>query len=142
MSILVDIADALVADLNGHEFTQAFTAVRRYLPHYTLEELATLRVTVVPVSISESLADRSRVRGEYTMEVGVEKKIAQEADVDSLLALLEEITDHVRMGRLALAGGETAFWIRTEVEPAFAPEHLEELRAFTGVIAATYRVVR
>ena len=45
---ILNLADAIVADLNGHSFSQPFTAERGYLPTFELPELGDLKVTVVP----------------------------------------------------------------------------------------------
>ena len=49
MSLITDIADAVVAELNAAPagtFDPAFTAQRRVLPAFELAELAELKVTV------------------------------------------------------------------------------------------------
>jgi len=40
MSLLIDVADAVVAELNAGSFSQPFTATRRYDPRRPLKELS------------------------------------------------------------------------------------------------------
>ena len=142
MAILIDIADAVVAALNGGSFSQGFTAKRHYRPRFDLSEMQSLHVSVVPKGVTSEIQSRSQAAGDYQVDVGIQKKIGQEADLDPLMTLVEEIADHLRFARLALPGGEQAVWLRTESDPVYAPEHLDELRQFTSVLTLTFRVVR
>lgn len=47
-AVIVEIADAVVADLNGHTFSRPFTVLRTYLPRYKLEDLANVQVSGCP----------------------------------------------------------------------------------------------
>ena len=58
MSLIIDIADAVVARLNAGQFSRPLEAVRRYRPVFDLQELQTLRVSVVPKSVSIATAAR------------------------------------------------------------------------------------
>lgn len=51
MSTIIDVTAALVARLNAGEFSQSFTAERKYQPVFELPELAELRVSVVPKAV-------------------------------------------------------------------------------------------
>jgi hypothetical protein len=48
MSVITDVAEAIVAELNAATFSQPVNAVRAYLPQYKLTEMQSLHVTVVP----------------------------------------------------------------------------------------------
>jgi hypothetical protein len=139
MSTIVNIADVLTAALNAHAFGQAFTAVRRYRPVYELAEMADLHVTVVPKGVALERADRSREQVDVRIDVAVQKKVADDNEIDSLMALVEEIAAFARDLRLEECA---AVWLRTENEPVYAPEHLAELWVFTSVLTLTFRVVR
>jgi len=99
-------------------------------------------VTVVPKATASEIHSRSRTVGDYQVDVGVQQKVADEAGLDPLMALVEEIADQFRFKRLALPGGQEAVWVRTENDPVYAPEHVDELRQFTSVLTLTFRVVR
>lgn len=141
MSLVIEIADAVARALNEGDFDPPVTAVRRLVPQWTLRELQTLRVTVVPGEVRDALADRGRASRETDVEIGIEKKVSGEAEAEPLVALLEAMADHLRQRRLSLPDGAAALWLRNQVSPAFAPEHLDELRLYTGVLVVTYRTV-
>ena len=142
MAVITDIADAVVAELNGHTFSQKFTAVRTYDTTLALQDAGTLHVTVVPKALTEEVASRGADQVDYAIDVGVRKKPASvsNADLDPLVSLVEEIRAFFRRRRLAAFPG--AVCIRTPIEPVFAPEHLREYGQFTSILALTFRVVR
>lgn len=142
MSTVIDIADAVVARLNAGSFSQQFTAERKYQPVFGLPDLGTLRVSVVPRSVSIEGGTRTASFFDCAIDVGVQKKVNpdQPAEVDGLMDLVEEIADHLRMQRLAEA--PEAAWLSIANEPVFAPEHLDQERTFTSVLTVRYRVRR
>lgn len=147
MAQTVEIADALVAALNAHPFSQAFTAARYYLPEFDLTEMDELHVSVVPAELDEEIADRTRDRADYKIHVAVQKRIAQQEPpgldvpaIDALMALVEEIDDLVR--HKPLAGYEQAHWVKTENKPIYDPKHLKEHGQFTSLLVFTFRVTR
>jgi hypothetical protein len=142
MAVITDIADAIVAELNGATFSQPVTAVRSYLPQYDLTEMQTLHVTVVPKGVVLGSADRSRGQGDYSIDVAVQRKFAagDNADLDGLTNLVEEIINHFRGRRLD--SYPDAAWLKTEQTVLYAPEHMAELRQFTSIVTFTYRVLR
>lgn len=141
MAVIIDIADAVMATLNAGTFSQAFTAERHYLPRYELPELATLRVSVVPKGIATEALDRNRDRVDYRIDVAVQHKAGVDlATLDALMTLAEEIGDYLQ--GTPLVGFPQARCIDMVHEPIYAPEHLDEFRAFTSVMTFTYRVWR
>ena len=142
MATIVDIADAVVAELNSGTFSQAMEAVRLYRPQFDLAEMATLHVTVVPKAVETSGASRAGMQYDVSVDVAVQKKLTTEsnAEIDVLMGLVEEIADFFRLRRLEQY--QNAMWLRTENDPAWSPGHLEELRQFTSVLTLTFRVVR
>lgn len=142
MAVITDLADAIVAELNAATFSQPITAERHYLPQFDLPEMKTLHVTVVPRGIVSGLSDRSRGQGDYSVDVAIQKRLTSDdnADIDPLLALVEEIADHFHARRLA--SYPNAVWLKTEQAVLYAPEHIADLRQFTSVLTLTYRVVR
>ena len=142
MATIADIADALVAALNGHTFSQPFTAARAYSPVFDLKDMAALHVSVVPKGLAVERADRTRNQCDYSIDVAVQKKFqtGDAAELDPLMALVEEIADFFRLRRLAPY--PDALWVRTENVPVYAVEHMDEFRQFTSVLTLTFRVVR
>lgn len=142
MAVITEIADAIVAELNGVTFSQPVTAVRSYLPQYDLTEMQSLHVTVVPKGVVLGSADRSRGQGDYSVDVAVQRKFAagDNADLDGLTNLVEEVINHFRGRRLD--SYPDAAWLKTEQTVLYAPEHMAELRQFTSIVTFTYRVLR
>jgi len=142
MAVLLDVADAVVAELNGHTFAQGFTAVRTYVPQYELSEMNTLHVTVVPKSRTKTAAGRVPRTSEHTIDVAVQKKLAGEGtvDADPLMGLVEEIDAFFDIGK-RLASYPNAVCVAVTNQPIFAPDHLEQMRQFTSVLSITFRVI-
>jgi hypothetical protein len=146
VSVITDIADALVAELNGAAATLipgGFVAERHYRPVFDLKELNTLRVSVVPRSTVISPIHRGSNQHDVQIDVAVQQKIADldNAAVDMLMVLVERIGDVFRHRRLGGLPG-AAVWTKTENKPIFSAEHLEQYRTFTSVITFTFRVAR
>lgn len=140
MSTIVSIADAVAAAINAGTFSQPVSAQRVYQPAFTLEELQELRVSVVPRTTGISAASRDSSTFECVVDVGVQKKIGEESEIDGLLDLAEEIADHLRLKRLP--DFPDAAWLGIAHEPVVSPEALSEHRTFTSVLSVTYRVRR
>ena len=145
MALATDIAEALVTALNAHAFSVALTAERHYLPSFELKELKDLRVTVVPKGVAMSMAGRGISQHDVQIDVAVQKKLtaADNAEIDELMGLVEEIAEFVRAERrLVLPAAGEALWVNAANEPVYAPEHLAEQRTFTSVLTLTYRVIK
>lgn len=141
MPLITQVADAVIAELNATTFSQPVTAIRSYLPRVELADLKSLKVTVVPSSVTVAAASRSQTQRDVAIDVAVQKKLGQEQNVslDPLLALAEEIAEHFRAKRLDSFPG--ALCVKTEFKPIYAPEHIEQLRTFTSVLSLTFRVI-
>jgi len=142
MAVIADIADAVAAEINAGSFSQALTAERVYLPVFDLKEMQDLRVTVVPKSVLTLPGGRANNQHDYAIDVAVQKKLqtADNAEIDDLMTLVDEIADHLRFKRLS--SYPNAIWLKTENQPVYAPEHLHELRQFTSILTFTFRLVR
>lgn len=145
MSLIIDIADAVVAALNAAPegtFAQSFTAQRMYLPQFDLKEMSDLHVTVVPKGTEIQPGTRNTGRYDCSIDVGVQKKLANAQDlseVDSLLTLAEGIAEYFRNKVLSPV---QAAWVRSEHTHLYAQDHLRELGQFTSVVTLTFRVLR
>lgn len=142
MSVLKDLANAVVAKLNAGEFSLPFTAARAYVPVATLEELAMMRVTVVPKSLTISPLTRAKDTHSYAVDVGVQQRVDTSAtdDTDALASLVEEIADLLRRSRLP--DFPAARWVSVENDPIYDWERLKERQVFTSVLTVTYEVDR
>lgn len=139
MATTPEIADAVVASLNAILFVPPFTARRAWLPVHDLGEMDQLRVTVVPTTRTLSTVSRAAIQVEHRIEVAVQRRVdpADLPAVDALVALCSDIAEHLTGA--VLPALPDVRWAKTEHTLLVAPEHLNELRQFTGLIAVTYR---
>jgi hypothetical protein len=141
MATILDIADAVVKELNNTTFSQPVTAQRHYLPKFDLAEMKDLHVSVVPRGLASKALDRSRDNFSYLVDIGVQQKSDMTlAALDALMNLVEEIADHFRTK--PMSNFPEARCTEVKNEPVYAPPHLNELRQFTSVVTLTFRVVR
>ena len=145
MALVIDIADAVTAELNAAPagtFSRPFTAARRVQPLFELSELAELKVSVVPKALELSTAGRGIRQHDVQVDVGIQQRLAGEVDdeVPELVGLVEQVVRY--LWARPLAAVPAAAWVRAEQQPLYAPEHLLERRLFTGVVTLTYRVLR
>jgi hypothetical protein len=142
MAFIADIAEAVTADINAATFSQPVEAKREYLPHFDLEQMQELKVTVVPKSALTQPGGRAHNQHDYAIDVAVQKKLdkADNPEIDALLTLVDEIADHFRFKRLS--SYPNAMWLKTENQPVYSLEHLEEMRQFTSVLTFTFRLMR
>lgn len=136
---IIEIADAMVAELNAATFTQSFTAERGYHPVLELPDLKVLKVSIIPKTKTAAAGTRSASQNDYQIDLAVQKKLGAEAkaESDALMLLVQEITDHLRGKRLAGVA-----WLSSQNDPIFVPEHMEQFRQFTSVLTLTYRATR
>lgn len=145
MSLITDIADAVVAELNAAPagtFDPGFTVQRRVMPAFELAELAELKVTVVPKAVQITGSTRSSSQYDLTIDIGVQRKLTSnsDSDVETLGTLVDQIAEYMRQRPLSQA--PYAVWVSTANEPVYSPEHLLEQRVFTSVLTVTYRAIK
>ncbi len=142
MAVIADIADAIVAELNAGGFSQPIEASRCYLPKFDLAEMKDLHVTVVPKGVAITAGTRNQNQHDYEIDIAVQKKLTamDNGEIDTLVGLVDEIADHFRMKRFDNL--RAAVWVKTQHEPIYAQEHLDQMRQFTSVLTLTFRVMR
>ncbi len=143
MSTIAAIADAVAAHINAGTYSRPVAAERMYQPAFTLEDLKDLRVSVVPRTVGISAASRDSSTFECVIDVGVQQKLpatGEQAEIDALLDLVEEIADRLRLTRLP--GAPEAAWAGIAHDPVVSSESLEQHRVLTSVLSVTYRVRR
>ena len=135
---IVELADAVVGDLNGHAFSQPFTAERSYLPRYRLEDLATIRVTVVPKDDVGQRSSRSQWQQDYKLDVAIQQRLGanEQTQMDGLILLAQELADYFKTHALIT---DVAVLIEVAFAPLFDPDHLEKHKTLTTVINLTFR---
>jgi hypothetical protein len=141
MAVILDIADAVVAQLNAATFSQPVTAERHFQPKFELSEMTELKVSVVPRSLASKSLDRNRDSFDYLIDVAVQQKTdMSQAALDALMTLVEKIADHFRTQPLTAYPNARCTEVKNE--PVYALEHLDEFRQFTSVITLTFRAWR
>lgn len=136
MSLATELADAITTRLNLGGYSQEFTAVREWMPKYSLRELNTLRVSVAPV---EQTADiMSRGSAVYTVDTAivVQKRIGRfkTSEVDNLVTLLEEFSATFMAATVA----NKFHWLSTEITPLIDLAALDEHSVYCGVITLKF----
>ena len=135
---IVQLAAAVVADLNAATFSQPFTAQRSYLPRWKLEELATIRVTVVPKDDVGERASRAQWQEDYQLDVAIQQRLgaSETAQMDALVLLGQELADYFKSRNPA---GDLATLVAVAFAPLFDPDHLEKHKTLTTVLNLTFR---
>jgi len=134
---IINVADAIVTELNATSFSQPFTSARGYLPTFDLAEMNELKVTVVPKEDDGKLDTRGQSAHDYAIDIGIQKKppAIENTDLNPLMLLAQEIADHFLFGKQAVG----ATLIAPTVRILYLQEHLQKLRQFTSVITLTFR---
>ncbi len=142
MSIVLNIADSVVAELNAASLSLPVFAQRLYVPNFDLQDTKELQVTVVPRELHVRGLDRHRNTYEAEIDIAVQKKFStgDAAEIDPLISLVEEIADMFRLKRLA--SYHAAIWAGTDHQVLYSQEHWDQLRQFTSLLTLTFRVAR
>ena len=138
MGKLTEIADAVLEVLNSSGMSPEFTAERTLLPVYDLKALKTLKVSVVPKGRKITQGTRIHTIDEIQIDIGVQKKISNDSELDILMKLVEDICILFKAERLE--GYPTAICVKKENEPIYDPGHLRQFRQFTSVVTLTFKV--
>jgi len=142
-SCLIHLADAVAAHLNAGQYSQPIVVTRAYRPMFELAYAGSeALVTVIPKSLEVTGASRVDSFFNCAIDVGIQQKVdADDRDVlDSLMRLVEEITDQLRFQMLDAF--PSARWLSIENDPVFVPDHLVKERVFTSVLTVRYRLRR
>lgn len=142
MSTVLNIADALVAELNAATLSLPVTAVRLFVPNFDLKEMKELHVSVVPRELHVRGLDRHRNSYDASIDLAVQKKFSRgnSREIDPLVSLVEEIADLFRLKRLASYPG--AIWTSTDHQVLYSQEHWDQMNQFTSLLTLTFRVAR
>ena len=141
-----ELADAVVAELNGRSYSLPFTAQRRWAPLLEVSELTALTVTVVPKDLARTPATRKADQLDPSVWIGIQQKLTPgteaetAAQIDQLVDLVHEIAESLTRTRPATL--PDAACVGVENDPVVSPEHLRAERVFTSILTATYRLVR
>lgn len=137
-AVIVQIADAIVADLNDHDFSLEFTAERTYMPRYKTEDLEQVQVSVVPKDDVGQRASRAQWQQDYKIDLAVQQKLGddEKTQMDALILLGQELSDYFKEHNPT---GNLAVLTECSYAPLFDPEHLEKHKTLTTVLNLTFR---
>jgi len=138
----LNVADAVVAELNASQLSLPVRAVRLYLPYFDLQEMKELHVSVVPRELHVRGLDRHRNSYDALIDLAVQKKFAEGSnqEIDPLVSFVEEIGDLFRLKRLASCPG--AVWVATDHRVLYSQEHWDQMNQFTSLLTLSFRVAR
>lgn len=139
MSTTLTVADAVVTELNAASFSQAFTATRDVVPEFDATELASLAVTVVPVSNDMEQITRGQWKDEHEINIGIQKKLSGNVNttIADMATLVKEIAVYMR--NRSLSALSTVRPIECKIEPVYDADYLSGTRIFMSLIKITYR---
>lgn len=142
MSLVTDIAKAVVTHLNAADFETNFQAVFAVRPEYKLAGLDELKVVVVPKSLQVERASRAVTQYTVSVDIGVLQRIGNvspEQAVTDCGMLVDEIIDFLASGELSAVPEATFRDIINE--PIYSPEHLGSDRTFCSVLTVRYTLL-
>lgn len=147
--LLIQIADAMVAELNAVQaadpetFSRRFTAERLYDYTRDLEETTTLRVDVVPERQEDEPLTRSAWKGTGIVSIAVREKIKTEdtAAVDALTAFVGELRDFWTLPVRRLANMPAAAPVKRQIVYPYLQKQLRDPGQFVSVLQLTFNLV-
>lgn len=142
-----EVAQAVVDVLNAAQLSEPFEAAFAYVPTFDLHDMEDLHVTVAPHDEQRDTADRSTIHRAFSIDVGIQQKVAIENGrpnslaMTRLMRLAGEIVNLFGPGAHdTLATHPTAYWTETTRLVLYDPSHLLELNQFTSVVRFTFEV--
>lgn len=138
MSIVTQVANAVVFELANHAFSQEFEPKMLVLPSFEPAELEVLRVSVVPRTLEIDRVTRASSKYTVGIDIGIQKRISgtPEETVATMGALVDEIADFLKSADLSQF--PAAQWHSLANEPIYVPEHLSQKRTFTSILSLKY----
>ena len=143
-SYLMNLVSAVTDRLNNTSFSVSFTADKRHVPLFELEDMDVLHVSVVPHSQEWTKLTRVLESGLYRVDVVVQQRPTSLTDdaINDILALVEDIVLLFYAERLTDTGaGVDAICTGVMNDPVYDPEHLQNFRQITSVVTLAFRVL-
>jgi hypothetical protein len=110
-------------------------------PDYGLEDLGSLRVSVVPGPYTMKTETRGMEVADVTVGIVVAKHVGSESDIEALEDLCQEIVDAIRSNYIQPAGlPENSDWTEVGNPLPYDPELLEARNVFMAQIAVQWDV--
>jgi len=138
VSIATQVAQAVVVELAGHEFSQQFEPKMLVLPDFKPVELEILRVSVAPRTLEIERQTRSSTKFLVTIDIGIQKRIegTPEDTVATMGTLVDEIAEFLQTADLSQF--PAAQLVNIVNDPLYVPEHLQQKQSFTSILSLKY----
>ena len=138
MSLATQVAQAVVVELAGHEFSQQFEPKMLVLPDFKPVELEILRVSVAPRTLEIERQTRSSTKYIVIIDIGIQKRIegTPEDTVATMGTLVDEIAEFLHTRDLSQF--PAAQLVNIVNEPLYVPEHLQQKQSFTSILSLKY----
>lgn len=132
-----EILSQLLAQSAVGGFNQSFLPVLAFVPLYSLQDMDTLHVTVLPRGSTGLKVDRGKnIIEELSVDIAVQKRLPglDFALFQNMLELTEQLRDYLIVN--PPSGFTVVGWT---TDPIYDPQAAFELRQFTGVLTVTYK---
>jgi len=127
---IIDVADEIKTVVADLELSQSITPERVYIQHMRLETITDTKVWVQPIEQVNSALTRNKDRNDYTVDVAIFKRCENDADVDEMIVLANEIYRGLRNHTY----GSNQKTINVETPTIFSPDFLNSKKIFGAVI--------
>ena len=142
------LADAIVAQINGNTFSPAFVLQRADAPLFSMPELSQLVVTLIPQEITQETSTRGHDKIIYTVEIGFQRKAPPrpQSGEDPILRMTKEIRQLQQdvlnwlshRSRRRPPNYANAMLMKLSMSPPFVADMLRDHRHYLGVLRLTY----
>jgi len=134
--IPVQLADQIAVSLNA-QFAGEFSAVRSFIPEHELQQLAALKVSIIPGGLEASeLLDDDFTQDDNQVGVAFQKRVNRSSDEEAreVLRLVRRVRKWISRNRLIEIGDEQFAIIDMRQEPYVDAELLESGHLFSGLV--------
>jgi len=150
-SFFIQVADSIVEELNeapADTFSRPIgTVARIYDPTRELPDLSKLRVDVVLGDRKSSAISRVMQKNLVRIDIAFRQKVdgepdsdAETAELDGLVAFVEEVEGFFDGPPRRLKYADFAVWQQSDLVYPYLPSHLGGKRQFTSMLRLTYVV--
>lgn len=140
------IGQKIAAAMSAYTWPGAIPTIAaawRRKPDYGIEDLGTLKVSVVPGPVQTNQRER-QPRGcdffELTVGIVLAKSVTTEQEIQDLEDLNQAIIDVIRSELLTLDGLEAANWVEIGQPVPYDADYLQNQHVFLSQIEVTYTV--
>jgi hypothetical protein len=143
---IVELAQLVVSLLNDPVnqagLSQTFTATRVRIPEFDTAANPVLSVFVLGLTEGIEFNSRTTFDHQYGIRVAIYNQVANDAAVDAMDLLREQITDLLKSHRtMPLVNGQAQL-ASVETSPVYDPSLLDKHNTYVTVISLTYGMLR